>query len=140
MKSRNLEARMNPPSLKRCMVLLAPLYATACAYGEPMRDSEEEDSTGGSSGGAEDNGETGPVEADAIQAMLTTRQVPARATCRYSAERAQQPKKSQKPSPMSSPRSLSASTASPRASSTVSSAPSDHEVTLLNASVAPSAR
>lgn len=68
MKSRSLEARMNPQSLKRCMVLLAPLYATACAYGEPMTDSEEED-TGGSSGGAAD---TEAVEADVIQTMLTT--------------------------------------------------------------------
>ena len=71
MKSRSFEAHRNTHSLRRCMVLLAPLYATACAYGEPMRDSEEED-TGGSSGGAADTGETGPVEADVIQAMLTT--------------------------------------------------------------------
>lgn len=72
MKSRNLEARMNPHSLKRCMVLLTPLYVTACAYGEPMRDSEEE-STGGSSGGAEDTGEpVGTVGPDVIQEMLTT--------------------------------------------------------------------
>lgn len=71
MKSRSFEAHTNTHSLRRCMVLLAPLYATACAYGEPMRDSEEED-TGGSSGGAADTGETGPVEADVIQAMLTT--------------------------------------------------------------------
>ena len=71
MKSRSLEARRNPHSLKRYMVLLAPLYATACAYGAPMGDSEEED-TGTSSGGSELIGETGPPEPDAIQILLTT--------------------------------------------------------------------
>jgi len=71
MKSRSLEARMNHHPLRCCMALVVPLYASACAYGEPMGDLEED--TGGSSGGAETSGEpVTPVGPDVIQTMLTT--------------------------------------------------------------------
>ncbi len=70
MKPSILEECMNPRVSTCRRLLIAPLWLVACAYGEPMEDSEVEE-TGSSSGAPDEPAPSAPPNATAVQDFLT---------------------------------------------------------------------